>query len=78
MEMQEGTGIKLISRLISHVIPYHRSTMNGIQDGILRPSLDHRWYTEWYTNEGYIRTLIPVLSLVLRDQFQVIQHWLPF
>ena len=72
MKVQEGTGIKLISKRTSHVIPYHCSTMNGIRSGIPLPSFDHRWYTEWYTSGGYIRTLIHVLSLVLRDQFKSI------
>ena len=72
MKVQEGTGIKLISEQTSHVIPYHCSTMNGIRNGIPLPSFDHRWYTEWYTSEGYIRTLIHVLSLVLRDQYKSI------
>jgi len=36
MEIQEGTGIKLISKLISHVILYDCSTMDGIQNGIYK------------------------------------------
>ena len=72
MKVQEGTGIKLISKRTSHVIPYHCSTMNGIRNGIPLPSFDRRWYTEWYTSEGYIRTPIHVLSLVLRDQYKSI------
>ena len=70
--MQEETGIKLISKQVSHVTLYHCSTMNGIRNGIPLPSFDRRWYTEWYTSEGYIRTPIHVLSLVLRDQYKSI------
>ena len=28
-----------------------------------------RWTTKWTIKEGYIRTLIYVLSLVIRDQY---------
>ncbi|EYE93065.1 uncharacterized protein EURHEDRAFT_414632 [Aspergillus ruber CBS 135680] len=34
MEIQKEQGFQLITQRISHVIPYHLSTMNGIRNGI--------------------------------------------
>ena len=80
MEMQEETRIRLISDHIRHVIIYHVYSYDLRQQQYIQYTTvtDCYWLypiyrggtvQKRYTSEGYIRTLIHVLSSVLRDCF---------
>ena len=77
--MQEGTGIKLIFGVLApddHVFHVICKEYTNIQDGCYTISLvyvyKYTMKTSYQEKGGYIRTLIHVLSLVLRDQYKSI------